>query len=228
VSTSMGFLALDGLMMGTRSGALDPGVLLYLLEHEGLTVARLGRMLYRESGLAGVSGLSSELPVLLANEDRTDSIGAHVRDALALYVRRNVREVGALIAVLGGLDLLVFTAGVGENSAAIRARVCHGLTSMGIGIDDAGQSGARAAVVNVRKPGGGGRRADQRRVDRGAGGGASAVAWSVQHGKSRRNRQARMMVVHQRPASVQETHGDSIIHSRPEPRLAHTVRLGYA
>lgn len=137
VATSMGFSALDGLMMGTRSGALDPGVLLYLLEHEGLTVAQLGRMLYRESGLAGVSGLSSELPVLLANEDRTDATGARVRDALALYVRRIVREAGALVAVLGGLDLLVFTAGVGENSAAIRARVCHGLGFMGIEIDDA-------------------------------------------------------------------------------------------
>lgn len=137
VATSMGFSALDGLMMGTRSGALDPGVLLYLLEHEGLTVAQLGRMLYRESGLAGVSGLSSELPVLLANEDRTDAVGARVRDALALYVRRIVREVGALVAVLGGLDLLVFTAGVGENSAAIRARVCHDLGFLGIQVDDA-------------------------------------------------------------------------------------------
>ncbi|WP_051933144.1 acetate/propionate family kinase [Massilia sp. BSC265] len=137
VATSMGFSALDGLMMGTRSGSLDPGVLLYLLENDRMTVAELTHMLYRESGLAGVSGLSSELPVLLANEARTDDTGARVRDALALYVRRIVREIGALVAVLGGLDLLVFTAGVGEHSAAIRERVCGGLAFLGIVVDDA-------------------------------------------------------------------------------------------
>jgi acetate kinase len=137
VATSMGFSALDGLMMGSRCGAVDPGVLLYLLEHEHMTVAQLGEMLYRQSGLAGVSGLSSELQVLLANEERSDDIGARVRDALALYVRRIVREIGALVAVLGGLDLLVFTAGVGERSAPIRERVCRALSFLGIDLDDA-------------------------------------------------------------------------------------------
>ena len=137
VATSMGFSALDGLMMGSRCGAIDPGVLLYLLEHERMTVDQLGNMLYRESGLAGVSGLSSELPVLLANEARDDETGARVRDALALYVRRIVREIGALVAVLGGLDLLVFTAGVGEHSAPVRERVCHALGFLGIELDDA-------------------------------------------------------------------------------------------
>lgn len=124
-------------MMGTRCGALDPGVLLYLIEHENMTVAQLGHMLYCESGLAGVSGLSSELPVLLANDSRGDDVGARVREALALYIRRIVREIGALVAVLGGLDLLVFTAGVGEHSAPIRERVCGALGFLGIDLDDA-------------------------------------------------------------------------------------------
>ena len=137
VATSMGFSALDGLMMGTRCGAIDPGVLLYLIEHENMTVAQLGHMLYRESGLAGISGLSSELPILLANESRGDDVGARVSEALALYIRRIVREIGALVAVLGGLDLLVFTAGVGEHSAPIRERVCGALGFLGIDLDDA-------------------------------------------------------------------------------------------
>jgi acetate kinase len=152
VATSMGFSALDGLMMGTRCGAIDPGVLLYLLEHEHMTVAQLGHMLYRESGLAGVSGLSSELPVLLANEARSDATGARVRDALSLYVRRIVREIGALVAVLGGLDLLVFTAGVGEHSAPIRERVCRALNFLGIDLDDAANQASAPLISGPASP----------------------------------------------------------------------------
>lgn len=137
VATTMGFSALDGVMMGTRTGALDPGVVLYLMEVEQLTVAQVGHLLYHESGLLGVSGVSSEPRVLLAAEGRDDEVGERVRAALALYVRRIVREIGALVAVLGGLDLLVFTAGVGEHSVAIRERVCAALGYLGLVLDDA-------------------------------------------------------------------------------------------
>ncbi len=135
VATSMGFSALDGLMMGTRCGSVDPGALLYLMQEDKLSADQLGHILYHQSGLLGVSGLSAEPRVLLANQMRSDDAGQGARDALALYVRRIVREIGALVAVLGGLDLLAFTAGVGENSAEIRARVCAGLAFLGIVLD---------------------------------------------------------------------------------------------
>ncbi|HRO51966.1 MAG TPA: acetate/propionate family kinase, partial [Alicycliphilus sp.] len=123
VGTSMGFSALDGLMMGTRCGALDPGAVLYLMEIEQLSLQDVGRLLYHGSGLLGISGVSSDPRVLLAQE----AGDARVQAALALYVRRIVREIGALVAVLGGLDMLVFTAGIGEHNAAVRERVCAGL-----------------------------------------------------------------------------------------------------
>jgi acetate kinase len=133
VATTMGFSALDGLMMGTRSGAIDPGALLYLMEVEHRTPAELGHLLYHQSGLLGVSGLSADPRDLLAAEATSEP----ARAALALYVRRIVREIGALTAVLGGLDMLVFTAGIGEHSAAIRSRICAGLAYLGIALDDA-------------------------------------------------------------------------------------------
>jgi len=133
IATTMGFSALDGLMMGTRCGALDPGVVLYLMESERLSVEQVRRMLYLESGLAGVSGISPDVRVLLQREVTDEG----ARDALALYVRRIVREIGALTAVLGGLDLLVFSGGVGEHNAAIRERVCRDLAFLGMELDDA-------------------------------------------------------------------------------------------
>ncbi len=145
VATTMGFSALDGVMMGTRTGALDPGAVIYLMEIEKLSLERVAHVLYHESGLLGVSGLSSEPRVLLAAEGRADETGERVRAALALYVRRIVREIGALVAVLGGLDLLVFTAGVGEHSAEIRARICRELGFLGIVLDD--DANARHAPV---------------------------------------------------------------------------------
>jgi acetate kinase len=135
VATTMGFSALDGVMMGTRSGAIDPGVLLHLLQVEGMTPAEVARMLYHESGLLGVSGISSEPRVLLRHEDDADERGERARLALALYVRSIVREAGALAALLGGVDMLAFTAGVGENSAPVRERVCHALAWLGVRID---------------------------------------------------------------------------------------------
>ena len=150
VATTMGFSALDGLMMGTRTGALDPGAVLYLMEIEKLSLAQVGHVLYHESGLLGVSGLSSEPRVLIAAESRDDAVGEQVRAALALYVRRIVREIGALVAVLGGLDLLVFTAGVGEHSVEIRDRVCNALGFLGIVLDDAANA-RHAPVISAPK-----------------------------------------------------------------------------
>ena len=135
VATTMGFSALDGLMMGTRPGALDPGAVLYLMEIEKLTPQEVAQMLYHDSGLLGVSGLSADPRVLLEAEGRDDAVGERARAALALYVRSIVREIGGLVAVLGGLDLLVFTAGIGEHSVAIRARVCEALGYFGIELE---------------------------------------------------------------------------------------------
>lgn len=131
VATTMGFSALDGLMMGTRCGALDPGAVLYLMEIEKLSVEQVGQMLYHQSGLLGLSGVSSDPRALLPLE----ADNARVQAALALYVRRIVREIGALVAVLGGLDLLVFTAGIGEHNAVIRGRVCQDLAYLGVALD---------------------------------------------------------------------------------------------
>jgi acetate kinase len=143
-ATTMGFSALDGLMMGTRCGALDPGVLLHLLEVEGYDAPRLSHLLYHESGLLGVSGLSpSPLPLLAA--EATD---ARARAALALYVRRIVREIGGLAAALGGLDMLAFTAGVGEHSAPLRERICGALGWMGMQVDAAANQVDAATISN--------------------------------------------------------------------------------
>ena len=148
VATTMGFSALDGLMMGTRCGALDPGAVLNLMEIEKLSLEEVGQLLYHQSGLLGVSGRSSEPRVLQPLESHTDDEGRRAHDALALYVRRLVREIGALVAVLGGLDLLVFTAGVGEHSAFIRQRVCNALGFLGIILDDAANA-ADAPLISA-------------------------------------------------------------------------------
>ena len=131
VATTMGFSALDGLMMGTRCGALDPGAVLYLMEIEKLTLEQVGHVLYHESGLLGLSGVSSAPRVLLQQEAGNERVQA----ALTLYVRRIVREIGAMTAVLGGLDMLAFTAGIGEHNAAIRARICRDLAFLGVTLD---------------------------------------------------------------------------------------------
>lgn len=137
VATTMGFSALDGLMMGTRTGSLDPGALLYLMEIEKLSLEQLGQVLYHRSGLLGVSGISPEPRYIVQHENDAGEQGERARLALDLYVRRIVREIGALTAVLGGLEMLVFTAGVGEHNAFIRTRVCAGLAYLGIHIDEA-------------------------------------------------------------------------------------------
>lgn len=143
-ATTMGFSALDGLMMGTRCGALDPGALLYLMEVEKLSVQEVARVLYHGSGLLGVSGVSPDPRELLPREADDPRVAA----ALALYVRRIVREIGALAAVLGGLDLLVFTAGIGEHNAELRRRICAGLEWLGLALDGAANA-AHAAVISA-------------------------------------------------------------------------------
>jgi acetate kinase len=143
VATTMGFSALDGLMMGTRCGALDPGALIYLMQIRKLSLEQVAHMLYHQSGLLGVSGVSSDPQVLLQHEDEP-----HVREALGLYVRSIAHQVGALTAVLNGLDLLAFTAGIGEHNAAIRQRVCAGLAFLGLVIDPAANA-ANATVIST-------------------------------------------------------------------------------
>jgi len=119
VATTMSFTPADGLVMGTRTGSLDPGVLLYLMAHHGMNTAALENLIYHESGLLGVSGVSSDMRQLLASRD------PRAAEAIDLFVYRVGREIGSLAAALGGLDALVFTAGIGENAAAIRDRVAR-------------------------------------------------------------------------------------------------------
>lgn len=129
VDTTMGFSALDGLMMGTRCGTIDPGVLLYLLQHDGMGAQQLERLLYQESGLLGVSGVSGDMRDLEASK------AEHAREAIELFVFRVARETAALAATLDGLDCLVFTAGIGEHSAGVRQAICERLGWLGVAID---------------------------------------------------------------------------------------------
>ncbi len=131
IDSTMGLTALDGLPMGTRCGALDPGVVLHLLRAHGLDADAIERLLYHECGLLGVSGISNDMRDLLASAD------PRAAQAIELFVWRIGRELGALSATLGGLDGLVFTAGIGERSAEIRARVCARAGWLGIELDDA-------------------------------------------------------------------------------------------
>jgi acetate kinase len=134
-ATTMGFSALDGLMMGTRSGALDPGVLLYLME-QGWDHDRIQKLLYKQSGLLGVSGESADMRTL-----RASGSGA-ARFATDLFAHRVVREVGALSACIGGLDVLAFTGGIGEHDALLRQQVCQALAYLGVQIDVARNTNA--------------------------------------------------------------------------------------
>ncbi|MBX0328423.1 acetate/propionate family kinase [Oscillochloris sp. ZM17-4] len=126
VATTMGFSVLDGLMMGTRCGALDPGVILYLMGEHGMDVAAITDLLYHRSGLLGVSGVSNDMRALL------DSSAPRAAEAIDLFVYRIGRALGELAATLGGLDALVFTAGIGEHAAPIRARVCREAAWLGL------------------------------------------------------------------------------------------------
>ena len=131
IDSSMGFTALDGLPMGTRTGQIDPGVLLHLIDERGFDTARLQTLLYHESGLKGLSGISSDMRDLEAS-DRPEAA-----EAIAYFAYRARCQIGALAAALEGLDGLVFTAGIGEHDHAVRARICRGLSWLGIELDEA-------------------------------------------------------------------------------------------
>jgi acetate kinase len=136
IASTMGLTALDGLVMGTRCGSLDPGVLLWLMDERGMDARRIETLLYQQSGLLGLSGISSDMRKLLASRDPLAKL------AIDVYVYRIRRELGSLAAALGGLDALVFTAGVGENSALIRERVCRDAAWLGVELDpEANRSG---------------------------------------------------------------------------------------
>lgn len=137
VATTMGFSALDGPPMSTRSGGLDPGVVLHLMHAKRMSVEAVTDLLYHRSGLLGLSGLSGDMVTLLASAD------PHAREAIEVYVYRIAREIGSLAAALGGLDTLVFTAGVGENAATIRSSIVGLCGWLGVSLDpEANQSGA--------------------------------------------------------------------------------------
>jgi acetate kinase len=144
VASTMGFSALDGLAMGTRCGTLDPGVILFLLEQRKMDVRGLEKLLYTQSGLLGVSGISSDVRVLLESKDQQAKL------ALDLYVYRIGRELGSLAASLGGLDAMIFTAGVGENSAKIREDVCRNAAWLGVDLDLTANSNGGPCITTPR------------------------------------------------------------------------------
>ena len=127
----MGFSTLDGLVMGTRCGSIDPGVLFYLMHERKMPSAAVEDLLYRQSGLLGVSGISNDMRTLL------DSNDPRAAEAIAQFVYRAALETGALVAALEGIDALVFTGGIGEHAVAIRARICEKLGWLGIALDPA-------------------------------------------------------------------------------------------
>ena len=142
IDTTMGFTPTGGLVMGTRSGDLDPGLPLYLLEQRGMTPAELHELLNRQSGLVGVSGLSSDMQDLLRRETQD----ADAALAIELFCYQARKFIGALAAALGGLDELIFTGGIGENAAAVRARICAGLAFLGVAADPARNAAGEAVI----------------------------------------------------------------------------------
>lgn len=152
IASTMGLTALDGLMMGTRSGSVDPGLVLHLIRERGLSPGAVADLLTTRSGLLGVSGISDDVRVLQDSDD------PRAAEALDLFAYRAVREAGSLVAALGGLDALVFTAGIGENAPRMRAAIASGLAAFGVALDPAhnaggerciGRAGSRVAVYVV-------------------------------------------------------------------------------
>jgi acetate kinase len=146
VASTMGFTAVDGLPMGTRCGSLDPGVILYALDELKMDARAIEKLIYQQSGLLGVSGISSDMRTLLASSEPS------AKAAIDLYVYRIGRELGSLAAALGGLDGIVFTAGIGENSAPLRERVCRDAKWLGVDLDLAANnaSGLRISTAASR------------------------------------------------------------------------------
>ena len=146
LASTMGFTAVDGLPMGTRSGNLDPGVVLYLVDELKMDARAIEKLLYQQSGLLGVSGISSDMRTLLASAE------PKAQFAVELFVYRIGRELGSLAAALGGLDAMVFTAGIGEHAASIRERVCHAAAWLGVALDPVANAadGPRISTADSR------------------------------------------------------------------------------
>jgi acetate kinase len=140
VATTMSFTPTDGLIMGTRVGNIDPGVLLYLMAQKGMGARELEKLIYHESGLLGVSGLSSDMRMLLNSND------PHAAESIDLFVYRIIRELGSLVAALGGLDTLVFTGGIGENSPIIRERICRDAKWLDLILDSSANSAGASRI----------------------------------------------------------------------------------
>ena len=145
VETSMGFTALDGLMMGTRTGCLDPGVLLHLMQFQGMDINRLTKLLYKESGLLGVSGISQDMRTLLASD------APEAAEAVDMFCYRIVREVGAQAAALNGMDAIVFTGGIGQHAAPVREKVCRELGWLGLDFNPEANANLHTAGCITRK-----------------------------------------------------------------------------
>ncbi len=146
LDTSMGFTPASGLPMGTRSGDLDPGLACYLSRSEAMSAARFQQMVNHESGLLGVSETSSDLRDLLTREKND----VRAAEAIALFCYQTKKWIGSYAAVLGGLDILVFAGGIGENSAGVRSRICEGLEFLGIQIDEGRNSGSAEVISSDR------------------------------------------------------------------------------
>ncbi len=144
VDTTMGFTPAGGLMMGTRTGDLDPGVLLYLLESQHLTTAALETLITQQAGLLGVSGIGGDMRDLLDRE----STDPHAAEAVELFCYQARKFLGALVAVLGGLETLIFTGGMGEHAAPVRQRICDGLQFLGVSLDPERNAG-HAAIISA-------------------------------------------------------------------------------
>ena len=144
VDSSLGFTALDGLCMGTRPGSLDPGVVLYLFKELGLSVKEVENLLYKKSGLLGISGISNDMRVLLESKEPEAKL------AIDYFIYKITKDIGALAAVLGGIDALVFTAGIGENSAVIRSKICKASSWLGIQIDEAANEKKSLMISNSK------------------------------------------------------------------------------
>ena len=140
VDTTMGLTPLDGLVMGTRCGTIDPGVLLYLLQHENMSVEDLQHLLYHESGLLGVSGISADMRTLLASSE------ASAREAVDLFTFRAAQEIAVMANTLGGLDCLVFTGGIGEHAKEIRSAIGERLAWLGVRTDATANDAARERI----------------------------------------------------------------------------------
>jgi acetate kinase len=146
VATSMGFSALDGLMMGTRSGSIDPGVLLYLLDKKKYSVSELSELLYQSSGLLGVSGISGDIQSLFSSQH------PHAIEAIALFCYRAAKEISALCMCLEGCDALIFTGGIGENAWQIRQKICKRLKWLGIEFDDRANQSQQMMISKENSP----------------------------------------------------------------------------